>query len=92
MAGGASAGRLDVSSAVGDQQRGGCIGGYDANGFYSHRELQLAACVFITAGQSCVRSGRGTVKDMCYEVRRAEACVDSSAHHVLVNARERDIV
>ena len=23
-----------------------------------------------------VYGGRGTVKDMCYEVRRAEACVD----------------
>ena len=36
--------------------------------------------------------GRVAVKDMCYEVRRAEACVDSFAHHALVNARERDIV
>ena len=26
--------------------------------------------------QSCVRGGRGTVKDVCYEVRRAEARVD----------------
>jgi len=26
--------------------------------------------------QNCVRGGRGTVKDMCYEVRRAEACVE----------------
>ena len=32
------------------------------------------------------------MKDMCYEVRRTEACVDQSAHHALVNARERDIV
>jgi hypothetical protein len=30
--------------------------------------------------------GRGIVKDMCYEIRRAEACVDLSAHHALVNA------
>ena len=29
---------------------------------------------------------------MCYEVRRAESCVEESAHHALVNARERDIV
>jgi hypothetical protein len=36
--------------------------------------------------------GGGTVKDMYYEVRRAEACVDYFAHHALVNARERDIV
>jgi len=26
------------------------------------------------------------VEDMCYERRRAEACVDESAHHALVNA------
>jgi hypothetical protein len=32
------------------------------------------------------------VEDMCYERRRAEALVDYSAHHALVNARERDIV
>jgi hypothetical protein len=24
----------------------------------------------------CARGWRGTVKDICYEVRRAEACVD----------------
>jgi hypothetical protein len=28
------------------------------------------------------------VEDMCYEKRRAEACVDESAHHALVNERE----
>ena len=32
------------------------------------------------------------MEDMCYERRRAEACVDSSAHHALVNAGEREIV
>jgi hypothetical protein len=26
--------------------------------------------------QSCSRGGRGIVEDMCYERRRAEACVD----------------
>jgi hypothetical protein len=26
--------------------------------------------------QSCSRGGRGIVEDMCYEKRRAEACVD----------------
>ena len=34
---------------------------------------------FITAGpiiKLCAGGGRGAVKDMCYEVRRAEACVD----------------
>ncbi len=29
---------------------------------------------------------------MCYERRRAEACVDESAHHALVNAGGREIV
>ena len=35
-------------------------------------------CVFITAGPmiKLCAGGEGTVKDMCYEVRRAEACVD----------------
>ena len=32
--------------------------------------------------QSCSRGGRRRVEDMCYE-RRAEACVDESAHHAL---------
>jgi len=36
--------------------------------------------------QSCARGGRRRVEDMCYERRRAEACVDESAHHALVNA------
>jgi len=27
--------------------------------------------------------GRRRVQDMCYERRRAEACVDESAHHAL---------
>ena len=29
---------------------------------------------------------------MCYERRRAEACVDESAHHALENAGGREIV
>jgi hypothetical protein len=32
------------------------------------------------------------VEDRCYERRPAEACVDLSAHHALVNAGEREIV
>jgi hypothetical protein len=32
------------------------------------------------------------VEDMCYERRQAEACVDESAHHALVNAGGREIV
>jgi ankyrin repeat protein len=42
--------------------------------------------------QSCSRGGRRRVEDMCYERRRAEACVDESAHHALVNAVGREIV
>ena len=38
--------------------------------------------------QSCARGGRRRVK----ERRRAEACVDESAHHALVNAGGREIV
>ena len=26
--------------------------------------------------QNCARGGRRIVEDMCYEIRRAEACVD----------------
>jgi hypothetical protein len=40
--------------------------------------------------QSCSRGGRRRVEDMCYERRRAEACVDESAHHALVNAGGRE--
>ena len=42
--------------------------------------------------QSCSRGGRRRVEDMFYERRRAEACVDESAHHALVNAGGREIV
>jgi hypothetical protein len=42
--------------------------------------------------QSCARGGRRIVEDMCYEIRRAEACVDKADHHTLVNAGERDSV
>jgi len=52
-------------------------------------------CVcFITAGHitKLFAWGGRRVEDMCYERRRAEACVDESAHHALVNAGGRDIV
>jgi hypothetical protein len=42
--------------------------------------------------QSNARGGRRIVEDMCYEIRRAEGCVDQSDHHTLVNAGERDSV
>jgi hypothetical protein len=32
------------------------------------------------------------VDDMCYDRRRAEACVDESARHALANAGGREIV
>jgi hypothetical protein len=33
-------------------------------------------CILQYLIQSCARGGRWTVEDMCYEIRRAEACVD----------------
>jgi hypothetical protein len=55
--------------------------------------------MFITAvpiTKLCASPGGGgpqIVDDMCYsEMRRAEACVDQSNHHALVNAGERDVV
>ena len=40
---------------------------------------------FITAGPitKVFEWGGRRVEDMCYERRRAEACVDESAHHVV---------
>jgi len=46
----------------------------------------VAGCVcFITAGPitKLLAWGGRRVEDMCYETRRAEACVDESAHHAL---------
>ena len=45
--------------------------------------------VVITAGpitKLFAGGGRRRVEDMCYERRRAEACVDESAHHALANS------
>ena len=42
--------------------------------------------------QRCASAGKMTEEVMCYEIRRAEACVDLSDHHTLVNAGERDSV
>ena len=52
------------------------------------------ACVFYYCRTyyKAVRVGGRRVEDMCYERRRAEACVDESAHHALVNAGGREIV
>ena len=43
---------------------------------------------FITVGPitKLFAWGGRIVEDMCYEIRRAEACVDESADHTLVNA------
>ena len=38
--------------------------------------------------QSCSRGGGRRVEDMCYERRRAEACLDESAHHALGTREE----
>jgi hypothetical protein len=55
---------------------------------------RTSVCVLLLQDllQSCSRGGRRRVEDMCYERRRAEACVDESAHHALVNAGGREIV
>jgi hypothetical protein len=42
--------------------------------------MMMIACVLLLQDllQSCARGGRRRVEDMCYERRRAEACVDES--------------
>ena len=54
----------------------------------------MQSVCFITAGPitKLFEWGGRRVEDMCYERRRAEACVDESAHHTLVNAGGREIV
>ncbi len=57
------------------------------------RNARLCVCLLLQdLVQSCLRGEGGILEDMCYERRRAEACVDQSAHHALVNAGEREIV
>jgi hypothetical protein len=59
------------------------------------RVLKAQVCVCLLLQyliQSCARGGRRIVEDMCYEIRRTEACVDWADHHTLVNAGERDSV
>ena len=59
-----------------------------------HECVIRCVCVLLLQDllQSCSRGGGGRVEDMCYERRRAEASVDESAHHALVNAGGREIV
>jgi hypothetical protein len=42
-----------------------------------HRIPWVCVCLLLQyLIQSCARWGRRIVEDMCYEIRRAEACVD----------------
>jgi hypothetical protein len=55
------------------------------------KKHRISVCVCLLLQyllQSCSRGRGGIVEDMCYERRRAEACVDWSAHHALVNGGE----
>jgi hypothetical protein len=56
--------------------------------------VRTCVCVLLLQDllQNCSRGERRRVEDMYYERRRAEACVDESAHHALVNAGGREIV
>jgi len=78
---------------------GVCIGGESDRGppcgCAAHMWIcGICVCVyyFRTYYKACLRGGRRRVEDMCYERRRAEACVDESAHHALVNVGGREIV
>ena len=53
--------------------------------FFYVVDVEVCVCVLLLQDllQSCARGGRRRVEDMCYERRRAEACVDESAHHAL---------
>jgi hypothetical protein len=55
---------------------GVCVSYYNVSAPGEH---QVLVCVFYycrTYYKSCSRVGGGRVEDMCYERRRAEACVD----------------
>ncbi len=56
--------------------------------------LVLCVCVYYcrTYYKAVRGGGRRRVDDMCYDRRRAEACVDESARHALANAGGREIV
>ena len=61
--------------------------------FIKYPNLIECVCLFLQdLLQSCSLGGRRRVEDKCYERRRAESCVDESAHHALVNAGNREIV
>ena len=70
-----------------------CVGqGHGQSGARRRGEPNVCVLLLQDLVQSCARGGRRRVEDMCYERRRAEACVDESAHHALVNAGGREIV
>ncbi len=62
--------------------------------FMMPQQRRKCVCVLLLQDllQSYARGGRRRVEDMCSERRRAEASVDESAHHALVNAGGREIV
>ena len=65
-------------------ERGGWMGfefarGEDKEdkGGASEKSRRVCVCLLLQdLLQSCARWGRGIVEDMCYEIRRAEACVE----------------
>ena len=65
---------------------GVCVSYYNVSAPGEH---QVLVCVFYycrTYYKAVRGGGRRRVDDMCYDRRRAEACVDESAHHALANA------
>ena len=58
------------------------------------KNKQPTECVYYcrTYYKAVRGGGRRRVDDMCYDRRRAEACVDESARHALANAGGREIV
>ncbi len=50
-----------------------------------HANSCVCVCVYYcrTYYKAVRGGGRRRVEDMCYERRRAEACVDESAHHAV---------
>jgi hypothetical protein len=73
-----------VTSSSSSEQEAGratvrCIHcGVEVTELSTNKQHTLSLCVFITAGPSTklFAWGGGILEDMCYERRRAEACVD----------------
>jgi len=93
---GVPAGVEFVASVAGVQAGGEDVGGLGVlPGFFtiSVSPWGFIVCLLLQdLLQSCSRVVGRRVEDMCYERRRAEACVDEPAHHALVNAGVREIV